>query len=446
MTINKIGLSAFAAVMLSTTASAGILALDTNASVMASELVLGQDYNSTSIDINATYKPSLNAGVNDGKLLITFEGGRIQSHSGLVVVNGTQATVVGSNPQLSGVNSQKLTFDINGSINDYDVLYVSDDANGSAGDNNRTTPDENVSMLLDVLNGSSTVTTTYALLDNVDDSLDTSNASTVLNLETQWTASVVTKFDGQIDAAASFLSFTTATANPDLASIRIASNSNVIVGLPAVVNVTTTMENNISNFGALTEATTAFGAPTLAATTSGYGYDVNSSSQTATFDHNLSFTDAGNTNEMLETTFTTAVSLVASSANAGLPTQTLIASAATNLGEWTIYGYKAQIPNVSGLSTHDTTMKFTNRSGIDTNIYFTLIDPDGTRVTLNSVANPTLAALAQNTTGKYKASELIALVTEADFDASTSFSVEVSIPTTPSKVYGIFQKYYSRSI
>jgi len=78
-------------------------------------------------------------------------------------------------------------------------------------------------------------------------------------------------------------------------------------------------------------------------------------------------------------------------------------------------------------------MKFTNRSSLPTNIYFTLIDPQGHTVSLNSVDNPKLAALPAGTTGTYTASELVSLIPAGTtFNHTGSFSIEVSIPTTPS--------------
>jgi len=122
----------------------------------------------------------------------------------------------------------------------------------------------------------------------------------------------------------------------------------------------------------------------------------------------------------------------------GDTTFTLVPKVTKNAGEWAIYGYNAQIPNVAGVEgRYETTMKFTNRSGLDTDIFFTLIDQDGTIVELSSADFPNeIAALPHNTTGKYNATDLLALVTDPEFDKNRSISVEVSIPTTPSAVYG----------
>ena len=442
MTINKIAsLSLIASALLSTSAfAAGTLTLDSNASVMASELVIGQDYNGTSVDLNASYRPALTAGINSGKLLITYSGARIASQQGVVLVNATQGKIVGNNPQLSGSNSQKLTFDINDSINDYDQLYLSNDTNGSGGDNNLTTPDEHVTAVLDVLNGSSNVTSTYELLDNVDNSLDKSPAKTVITLEKEWSASVVTKFDGQIDAAQSFSKFvTTPTTNPDLARINIKKNANVVVGLPAVVNVTTTMENNISAFGALTETGPDFANPSIVAATSGYKYDINSSALTATSDHNLSFTDAANvvgTNKMLETTFTTTVTFVSSTSNPSLTSQTLLSASASNLGAWTTYGYKGNIPGASYKSgTTDTKVTVVNNQTTATaDMIIDITDATGNTCSLVSGTDTEVAKPAANSSTKYTLSTMLGN-SKCSALTGTLYHIGLTLPTTPTKVF-----------
>jgi len=108
-------------------------------------------------------------------------------------------------------------------------------------------------------------------------------------------------------------------------------------------------------------------------------------------------------------------------------------------GDWDVYGYSAQIPNVTGKENFETAIKFTNTGNTDADIFFTLIDPDGTEVTLNSIDYPVeLVSLPAGTTGTYKATVLSALATakDANFDTGTSYSVEVSIPSTPENIYG----------
>ena len=450
MTIKKLKMSAVVAsailagaATIASAATTGTASVDSNASTLASELLIGQDYNGTSVDLNSTFAPALNAGVQDGKIMIEFAGGRLQSvDSNITVYNLDTNKTVGINPTLSGTDNQKLIFDVNDTINDADVLRLTeDDTNGTVA---RTT---DAVVKLDVLQGKTAVTMNYSLLDNVDALLSTADAGIVIETKQEWEVSVAQKFDAQIDAAVGFKYFTD-SVRVDTSDVHIKHNP-VDVGTGSVTwNVKTYMDNNVTAFGTLASAATgqagvstgatatpAVNSIVLASDANGYVVDKNiTTNKAASDDYNLTFT-ADTTNEILETVFTTSVSALSAAENPSFEQDYL---SKKDLGAWTIYGYKAQIPNVASTSDVDVTMKFTNRSTLDTNIYFTLIDPAGNTVTLDSVNNPTLAALPANATGTYKASDLVALIPAGTtFDTTGSFSVEVSIPTTPSKVYGM---------
>ncbi len=123
----------------------------------------------------------------------------------------------------------------------------------------------------------------------------------------------------------------------------------------------------------------------------------------------------------------------------GNPAKRIQIANAQNAGRWTIYGYSAQIPNVSATSYTSTVLKFTNRSKLTKNIYFTLIDPNGTKVTFSSKSNPSIAVLKPYATSTYKASTLekVAKTINPNFNDKTSFSVEVTIASNPNNVYGM---------
>ena len=455
MTIKKLALSAVASsLMLATVsmaATVGKAFVDSNATTIASELVIGQDYNGTSVDLNTTFNPSLSAGVQDGKIMIEFTGGRLQNvTSGMLVYNQTQGKNVRKNPTLSGTNKQKLIFDINDSINDADTLYIAD----TDPDSNASSHDDNASILLDVLADQKQVTMHYSLLDNTDKVLTTADAGEVLSTKQEWEVSVATKFDAQIDASQDFKQFiadSTTNTTIDKSDINIKHNP-VAVGTGAVTwNVKTYMDKNITEAGTLVSAATGGTAsvnPIVLASDNTLGYVVDKNITTnpaSSDDYNLTFT-ANTTDELPETIFKTSVSALKATRNASFKKPYLNQA---NLGAWSIYGYKAQIPNVTGKSGFQTVLKFTNRSTLNRNIYFTLIDPDGTVATFNSKDITSLTPLNSGVTGTYKASDLMAIVKDgtnvkitetkdstAGFDATGSFSVEVSIPTTPSKVYG----------
>jgi hypothetical protein len=282
----------------------------------------------------------------------------------------------------------------------------------------------------------------YSLLDNIDSPLSNANAGIVLETKPEWEVSVVEKFDAQIDAAQSFKLFTTNSSvggTVDTTNVNFKHN-NVAVGTGAVTwNVKTYMDTNVTASGTLVSAATKGGTaavnPMVLATDSieGYVADYNITTIGSTNDdYNLTFT-ANGTTKIDETVFKTSISALNAVGNTSFKKDYLNKS---DLGQWAIYGYKGQIPNVASTGPVTTVLKFTNRSKLDTNIYFTLIDQDGTIATLNSVDNTSLASLPHNTTGTYKASDLLDLVTDPDFNKTASFSVEVSVPTTPSAVYG----------
>lgn len=432
MTLKKIGLSAVAAAMVTTAATAGTLTFKSangNSSyVVASEFYLGTaDVNNT-LDMNntMTYKTgSVPSGtVTEPAITLEFPTG-VKAYA----TTDSNVTILG------GLTIGTLKASSNGTNQ-----IIFDKVAGTSVNSNT---DLNISGSLTVQFPNGTTSTTGTLKIGYSTSPDTADegTTTLISTKDQVTASVSKPFNNFIDAANSFKLLVTSTgaaAATDTATVTISSGT---TGIDRAVTTGITTysavllpDNNVSTAGAMAHAVgtgavaaIAQGADnnfTSAITTSAIGAD-----QVLTYTYTP--TGVNGTAQISPTVFTS--TLVATYTGAGKETLLNAASA----GSWAIYGYSAQIPNVSGLSTHDTTMKFTNRSSIDSEIYFTLVDPDGTVVTLNSVANPTVSKLAKNSTGTYKASALIALITDTNFDATGSFSVEVSIPTTPNSVYGM---------
>ena len=438
MTINKLGISLVAAGLLSTASLfAGTLTVqNSTAGTVAEELLIDNNASLGVVEINATYTPKLNAGVQDGKLMVLFEGASINDDgtiADLHLYNRTQQIEVGKNPTLAGANKEKLIFDVNGSINDADQLFISSDANISL----NMPADLNLTML----EGNKTIGMNYALLDNVDDIRDQSTTEKVGESVKEWDIVVKSGFSSQIDAAAGFLKFTDASNTPDTASVDIVQYQVDIGTGDITTNYVLHMDSNVSSFGALTTVDSTGAGVVLvsdgngsAFTATQLAYVVTEAANTSgltthTFSFNPSTVDV-----ISETKFQIDANVSTSDSNANFKKQYLTTA---DFGEWTIYGYRAQIPGVMGVGIFQTNLKFTNRSTLDTGIYFTLIDQDGTIVNLSSDVDG-LAPIPANTTKQYLATDLVALATakDANFDGAKSFSVEVSIPTTPSKVYG----------
>ena len=425
MTIKKIGLSTLAAAVVTTSAVAGTLSVTGGVNNVSSELLSVQ-----AVDVNVTngftYVNGMTAAsATEPGFELAFPGSTIvaAANADITIQDENNVTVA----RFNRVEGSSIIFDTVATtvINRAATYKVTKDDNVTTGID---ATELQITMPQDSASASSTLT----LYSNSGDSTLDTASNTVITARAQYSAAITTAYDAQIDASAGFLQFTSGTANvTDDFGWSFTNDSD---NMPATAQATLTSylltvsaDQNLTSYGATIQVGNA---------------DDNNVSDSAisygvTTDANGTVADTANTTTVapgttaMDTTVFTASGVVTFDGGA---TKSLVS---TSAGSWTIYGYTAQIPNVSGLSTHNTTFKFTNRSSLDTEIYFTLIDPDGTTVTLNSVANPTIADLPSDTTGTYKASNLVALITDPNFDATTSFSVEVSIPTTPTSVYGM---------
>lgn len=351
---------------------------------------------------------------------------------------------VAGNMQVSGTNSEIASFNAADS-----TIYVYNNKKYIVSGDNGTVLTSGISKIAVKKASTASLTLTAQLYSGDSQAqADTSAATVIAKVGPEFTGSITTKFNAQIDASKSFYSFynqtaTGETATKDIAIFSLKQNATLAgasLGVTAATLVVSFDQNLTKNAyatsGTLDTVSSTTGGAGAAGTYSDYNdsialTSVFNAANTAA-DNNVTVTlGVDGVSEIQKTSFD-ARAYVTSGTNFNLITQTT-----GNAGAWTIYGYNAQIPNVAATSSVDVTMKFTNRSGIKADIYFTLIDPDGTIATVNSVTNTTLASLPANTTGTYKASALLALITDTNFDKTGSFSVEVSIPTTPSSVYGM---------
>ena len=453
MTIKNIGLSIVAVSVLATTGFAGTVTNPGNVGLIGQEKLSLNDVNVTDAfgDISDSsaikYTPTDIPATSLKNPIFKFTFANVKDLKPLAttavfeVVDGNENNITADNykmvaksPQVSGSNSNIISFNaINANTYAYNnKTYVVADANGT---DNNVTGDARVQAT--VLKGSTSNVTLQAELYSGDSQAqaDLAPATVIAKVGPEYVGSVTNKYDARIDASNSFYTFydqynnvvTTNTKKQDSAIFNLHQNATLpgaSLGVTGATLVLTFDQNLTKN-----------------------GY---SSSAGATADNDMNVTDilggifstANDHNETLTLTVDgqTAIPKTTFDAHAYVTSGTtnfdLITKSTGNAGAWTIYGYNAQIPNVVGNGNIETTMKFTNRSSLDTNIYFTLIDPDGTVAKLNSVDNPTLPSLKAGTTSKYDASTLLGLVTDPAFNKTGSFSVEVSIPTTPNSVYG----------
>ena len=454
MTIKNIGLSAAAVALISSAVFAGTVNNPGSVGLIGQEKLSLSDVNISRVfgDVNSstiTYTPTNipATSLKNPIFKFTFANAKNLVASGKAAVfevgdgNISNATVgnftlVAKNPQISGPNGNIISFNAATAS-----TYAYNNKKYVVADSNGTDVNGSAAVQATVVQGSTSDVTLKAELYSGDSQAlaDAAPATSIAKVGPEYVGSVTQKYNARIDASASFKTFFDqyATSTSDTAVFNLHQNATVPGATLGITNAQLNIfpDQNTSSYITSTVGTTLAGAGTAV------NNDVNISiPETNVFNVNGGPKD-NNETVTLNVNGTSAIKKTNFDAHAYVTSGTakfdLISKSTGNAGAWTIYGYNAQIPNVVGLSNIDTTMKFTNRSSLDTNIYFTLIDPDGTVATLNSVDNPSIASLPANSTGKYVASDLLALVTDPAFNKTGSFSVEVSIPTTPSSVYGM---------
>ena len=354
---------------------------------------------------------------------------------------------VANNAQVSGANNEVVTFTaVSGDIYVYNnKKYVFMDGN-----------DTNVSdavLKATVVKGSTGDVTLAASLWTGDsqEEADEAAPSTIAQVGNEFIASVKQKFDARIDASNGFKTFydqyedingATDNNRKDTLTMDI-TRKTVISTAAGLVNpqigVVVFQDTNLTQNGYTVAG--IYSRADVTGTANDYNATMDLANAVAADDttpqpYKVEYTVDGNS-KIEKTDF--GVQLWVQDANGNQFTK--IVKTNNNAGAWTIYGYNAQIPGV--MDNPDlkisTTLKFTNRSGLNADVFFTLIDQAGNVVTVDSV-NDGLAAIPANFTQSYKAADLlkIALQKNTDFAGAgkESFSVEVSIPTTPSQVYG----------
>jgi hypothetical protein len=430
MTTNKLGLSVVAASLVASSLVAGTFSLDT--SKVSKELLKAQ-----AVDVNITKAIKYTNTMSNTEVKSASEAGfeldipGLNSNSNLsnlvVQVDDDTNTTVAKYSKTVGTTIVFAAESGKSATENETYRFVSADKNTSI---------NAVDLALTAPKDAESVTATAKTTSNDGVSILDTASGAIIEVAQQYSFAVDTQLSASVDAAADFLDFTTADSKAKTTHTDIYEFTYTDKGADLDFNATATAVNInvISDVNLSTYALAITGDINMPATVNDMNItfddnnitDVNGS-HTDTFTFTESATDdMGVVNFTANASVTIDGGVVVDLANS------------VDAGDWGIYGYTAQIPNVVGLAGNiETTMKFTNRSDIDSEIYFTLIDPDGTVATLNSKDNASIASLAKGTTGTYKASALIALVDDADFDGTGSISVEVAVPTTPNSVYGM---------
>jgi len=380
------------------------------------------------VDVNITTAIFYKAGIvsssaSEPGFEIAFAGLTPSAKNLLIVDAETNATVA----KFSRIDDSSIILEaVSGkSINrnkSYKLVSKDNNASITAGDLELTLPKGTTSAKAKL---TLTDNTGVSKLDEVEDD--------IITTVQQFSASVKTKLDEKIDSSADFKKFVGGVAF-DSYEISFVNNFSATTGKWAnatKVDLVLFSDQNLTKNG--------YSAVTLAPAGDG-SIDKKDMNTTLTYtdiasDSNQSHVNTltvNGTSAMGITTFTASAIVTVN----GITSPLTIMDKA-EAGQWDIYGYTAQIPNVAAIAPNfETTIKFTNKGNENANIYFTLRDADGTVALVNSAINTNVPSLQAGTTQTYNASMLLAQVTDVAFDKTTSISVEVSVPATPTNIYG----------
>lgn len=423
--LNKVALSlATAGMFTSAFAATGTMAVaggsQSGVFTVASEQVAGGDQNLTASDVNITFTPSFLGSIQQGSLVYTFTA-PVQNPADYRVCDVTNDITVTDLGQAG--NGSQIILDLNGSVvvTGQNLLLVNVNAAGFDVASCATTLGLGNDVELEVAQGAASASVGVVLANSGATEIS-NGATTTMMAMSQAVTTTITKLDATIDAAAGFLAFT-----PDAADTFTMSYNVAVKDINNTFSTYTelTPDQNVSSF-----ITVAVGNAGTQGADNNYSQTVAAAANPA--DSTVTFTKDG-TSEILVSNFTANSVITYTKATANGVDATVALDNAADAGAWSIFGYSGKIPNVSySAGLIDTTMSFTNRSSTDAGIYFTIIDAAGNTDVIDSV-NDGLATMAAGTTNKYKMSDLIALTTGL---TGGSFAVEVTIPTTPSSVYG----------
>lgn len=435
MTINKIGLSALTAAMLTTASmAAGTLTLETGTATKVSQELLSIQVVDANLTTPLVYKNGMiAASATEPGFEIEFPGlNPAGDFTNFLIVDELNATVA-ENSRLDGTT--KIIFDAATNaviLRNAEYRLVSTDNNASMA----TAGNDGLSLLLPI--DTTTVSAELTLWNNNGNPtpIDTANG-TIMNAVSQFALTIDTPLSAEIDAAAEFLTFsqhvtnTSTSATTDDLDFSVTNLQQDAGGIWATVtsmdiNVTAVTDSNLSNDVQTIAA--AGGTGVVSNNTIHYAMTTDDDNSTMNSNTITSSATALTATEFVATGYAT----VSNGAGAVIPF-----AANTNAGAWTIYGYNAQIPGAStSAGSTDTVVTVVNTQVKDTaaqNIYFTIIDADANECALDSTMG--LASVPTATPGsknKYRLSSMLADCTNV---SGTAYAIEVNVPTTPTDIY-----------
>lgn len=435
MTIRTIGLSAVAIAVLGVSAYAGTVTNSSQKAITPIKVAtqLAADENVTMSQIQANNQnltitsgvtapitqPNLTIRRTDGK---AFDTNATAELTTLVLENDKNATIAGQAQLSNDKKSIVLTGVAKETINPGNYYYLRSDANTSQG------------IPLTLYKGESGVGLTFTFSNQNGTTVDTATSGNLIEQGLSGFSYSILKFSQKIDASSGFKKFTNfnSTLNTnayDEAKIMVTSapaTNNFINGSLVRLYVQGSQTANLIGF--TDSITDQAGKPAKDSNTSGFA-DFNASVPATGTSAIVDIKLKPDGKHIIPTTTFTANKIIAEfKGQNGKDYNTTLATNAS-LGSWAIYGYSAVVPNVtySSAANIQTVFTFTNQSSVSANVYFIVYNNNGGEPTTVN-----MGVLPAGYTKKYNFSDILA---KGNLPQG-SYTVKVSIPTTPSKVYG----------
>jgi len=409
MTIKKLALSTVAAAMVTTGALAGTL---TAVSQTVGAEGVAKDAAMLRTDLNTSYTVSILGTLNQGSVIYNITNVDFNDTTDIAAFNvydSTSATLITSS--CASGSAGQIICDINDTITSGDTLILAPTASAT---------DKGVALDVNVSAGFTISAVSTQLTNSATTLIDSGSAATTLSTVTEWSAAITTPFANQIDASNDFLSFTSASdanATLTISQTTVDVSSNALSATWRIIP-----DQNVSTFGTMNMT----GGGVTQTSDNNYTTGVNPAASGV---YQADFTPDG-TNAIQEATFTTLLK-----STFGTNVVNLLPST-TSFGSFTTYGYTAQIPGASySAGTTDTTITLVNTGTSDTtDAVVTIQDATGTACSLTSASASEVTKPTSGTSTKMKLSEMLGN-TACSALTGTSFSIELSVPTTPTNIY-----------
>lgn len=439
MTIKKLALSTVAASVLATASyAAGTLTLSGgSAETVSSELLSVQD-----VDANITSGLVYTNGMDAST---AYEAGFELIFQDVPVTSGTLEVIDDQNVTVANYDRIEGNSIIFTTVNDKTIQRGAIYTIVSAAEANVTNTISAGDLQVTIPEDSTSATSTLKLWNNNGGQvLDTASA-TILSPTAQYSIAIDTPFSAEIDAANGFLTFEATHTGFNADSTTTDSYDFTFTNLKDNINHPATLSDFTMNVVAdhnLSDdvQTIALAGVVMSTAEAVNDYNITFNDDGTNFDANGTFAALGTTTTDSSTAMLTSgtVDFAATTTITIDGGEVITLQNAVNAGQWTIYGYNAQIPGASysAAAGTDTVVTVVNNSSTTASAIMTVIDEANNQCTLNSATNSAIADVASGSKNKYRLSDL---VTECNNDGQTltgtAFAIEPNVPTDPENIY-----------